>query len=88
MVYPWYVTVPVIWNVAGGVFLLILWGNLYSNYSPSNNILSPVWIYDKFKLNYFGTGLLCLIFNLICPVLSVIVWFCIFIKFICTVGRK
>lgn len=87
MMYPWYITVPIIWNVLGGLFLLILWVNALSPFGD-NNILSPVWIYDEWNLNYFGTGLVCLIFNLLCPIVSIIVWFCIFLKFICTVGRK
>lgn len=84
---PWYITVPIIWNVLGGIILLILWVNARGLFK-NNNILSPVWIYNEWKLNYFGTGLVCLIFNLLCPIVSIIVWFCIFLKFICTVGRK
>lgn len=85
--FPWYITVPIIWNVSGGIFLLILWVNALRPFG-NNNILSPVWIYDEWNLNYFGTGLVCLIFNPLCPIASIIVWFCIFLKFICTVGRK
>lgn len=84
---PWYIIVLIIWHTIGGVGLLTIW---VENLRPvdNNNILSPIWIYDKYNLNYFGTGIVCLMFNLLCPMFSVLWWFCKFIKFICTVGRN
>lgn len=83
---PWYITVLIIWHIYGGLFLMILWVNKF-RLLDDNNLLSPIWIYDEWELNYFGTALICLIFNLLCPAFSIIWWFYKFIKFICTAGR-
>ena len=48
------------------------------------DFLSPVWIYKNYKLNWFGTIIVCLCLNILCPILSIGVWFCK----LCTVGRK
>ena len=77
----------IVWQIVGGVILLLIWTNRYHALSTSNNILSPFWIYDEWNLNWFGATITCLLFNLLCPVASIIVWFCKFIKFIFTVGR-
>jgi hypothetical protein len=84
---PLYVEVLLVWNVLGGLLLLKLWVDTFKP-QDSNNILSPIWIYSEWKLNYFGAGIVCLIFNLLCPTFSIILWFCKFTKFICTVGRR
>ena len=84
---PWYIIVLLVWHIFGGLFLLIVWVNKLRP-CDDNNLLSPVWIYDEWELNYFGTGVVCLIFNLLCPIFSVFWWSCKFIKFICTVGRR
>lgn len=82
---PWYMLI--IWHAIGGLVLLILWTKKFSPLDD-NNILSPVWIYNAWKLNYFGTGIVCLSLNLLCPAWSIFWWFCKFVKFICTVGRR
>lgn len=51
-------------------------------------LLNPCDIYDIWKVNYFGCGLLTIIFNLLCPVLTIIYWVYKLIYFICTVGRR
>ncbi len=84
---PWYIIVLLVWHIFGGLFLLIFWVNKLRP-CDDNNVLSPVWIYDEWELNYLGTGVVCLIFNLLCPIFSAFWWSCKFIKFICTVGRK
>jgi hypothetical protein len=81
------INVLIIWQIVGGVILVILWANRYHARATNNNILSPFFIYDEWELNWFGTIIICLLFNLLCPVATVIVWFCKFIKFIFTVGR-
>lgn len=50
--------------------------------------LNPVWLYRNYRVNYFGAFLLTLVFNLINPLVTVIYWPCVFIKWITTVGRK
>ena len=61
----------------------------YSSYHDSPfAYLNPVWIYENYNVNFFGAFILMLLFNLTCPVVTIIYWFCKFIKFICTVGKK
>lgn len=47
-------------------------------------IFTPKGIYDHINVNWFGAIVLTLVFNLICPVLSISWWFC----WLCTIGRK
>ena len=75
------------WNVAGILILAILWVNL-CDLLDKKSLLHPSWLYRKFRINYFGCGLLTLIFNLLCPVVSIIHWICEFLYFVCTVGRE
>ena len=75
------------WNLVGFVFLGIFWAN-WLNPLDDNCLLHPCWLYKKFKINYFGCGLLTIIFNLFCPIISIMYWLWKFIYFICTVGRR
>ena len=75
------------WNVLGAMFMGILTANLsYPGYIE--NILSPIWIYDRWRLNYFGVVLVCILLNLLCPIWTISVWTVKLLKFICTVGRR
>ena len=71
-----------LWNLIG-VFIL----GITSDHGEclSTWRLNPIDIYQCFKkVNYFGCFWLTLLFNLICPVVSVCYWF----YKLCTVGRK
>lgn len=46
--------------------------------------VNPVWIYKKYHVNYFGAALICIFYNLICPIGSICYW----IYKLCTVGRR
>lgn len=46
--------------------------------------LNIVYIYKDRRVNWFGTFMLALVFNLICPAASIGYWF---VK-LCTIGRK
>ena len=80
-------TILGIWNIIGGLTMTILTTSL-SRYSFPENILNPIWIYNKWRLNYFGVALVCILFNLSCPVWTICVWGVKFLKFICTAGRR
>lgn len=82
-----WIKILLVWNICGFTLLAILWAE-WLCISDDKCLLHPVWLYRKFKVNYFGCGLLTLIFNLLCPVVSVVYWLWNFIYFICTVGRK
>jgi hypothetical protein len=74
------------WHIIGGVIFGILSTEYYSSLD-GRCILRPDWIYDQFNVNYFGCVILTILFNLLCPIISVIYWICKLIYFICTVGR-
>lgn len=46
--------------------------------------VNPKWIYQNYKVNKFGAIFLSIVFNLICPIGTVIYWF----YKLCTVGRR
>lgn len=50
--------------------------------------LNPLHIYKHNRVNWFGAFMVAILYNLICPGMSVYYWVCKFIYFICTVGRK
>ena len=45
---------------------------------------NPIWIYNRYKVNVFGTIVLSIVFNLICPIGTVFYW----LYKLCTVGRR
>lgn len=76
-----------VWNICGLLIMTILTAN-FSRPWYVENILSPMWIYNRWGLNYFGVGLVCILFNLLCPIWTISVWTFKLLKFICTVGRS
>ena len=48
------------------------------------SFLNPIVLYNSIKVNWFGTSLLSIAFNLMLPSAAVFYW----IYKICTVGRK
>ena len=82
------------------IWALLFWNLLgfcvYSGISIEANrythreyyFLNPIDIYDKWNVNYFGCVLLTIIFNLMCPIMTIGYWFFKFMKFVCTVGRR
>ena len=46
--------------------------------------VNPVWIYKRYRVNYFGAAVICILYNLICPIGSICYW----IYKLCTVGRR
>ena len=77
----------VFWNIAGFVCLFV-WG-CKSYTGPMGNakgleFLNPLFIYQHARVNWFGTLCLTLLWNLMCPGLSISYWF----YKLCTCGRK
>ena len=71
----------VIWNGCGGIILILLDVlNKFNDFSYVN----PIKIYKTYRVNYFGAALICIIYNLLCPICSISYW----IYKICTFGRK
>lgn len=70
-----------VWSL-GGAMILGLCGafDKFDDFSYVN----PIKIYKTYRVNYFGAALICIIYNLLCPIGSIGYW----IYKICTVGRK
>ena len=71
----------IVWSLCGTLFLIIV-GVLdeFDDFS----FLNPIKIYKTYHVNYFGAALICIIYNLMCPVGSIGYW----IYKICTFDRK
>ncbi len=71
----------VIWNGCGGIILILLDVlNKFNDFS----FMNPIKIYRTYRVNYFGAALICIIYNLLCPICSIGYWF----YKLCTFGRK
>ena len=72
-----------VWILFGAAFSAMLWDH-YSLFG-SFEYLNPLFLYDYHtNLNWFGVICLTLFYNLFCPLVTIIYWFCK----LCTVGRK
>ena len=69
------------WSVGGAIFLGI--GGIFSKFDDFS-FMNPIKIYKTYRVNYLGAALICIIYNLLCPVGSIGYW----LYKICTVGRK
>lgn len=65
------------------IFTSIVWAGGYKGINGFE-FMNPCWIYNHYHVNYFGAALICIIYNLICPVGSICYW----IYKLCTVGRR
>lgn len=74
-----------VWSVVGMLILATIAENdsILAN-CPNSDFLCPFWIYSHYNLNWFGTIVVCLLFNALCPMLSMGYWICK----LCTFGRK
>ena len=72
-----------IWTALGGALSFLPWDE-YS-FLGTFEYLNPLFLYDYHSnLNWFGVICLTLFYNLLCPLITIIYWFCK----LCTVGRK
>ena len=79
------VVLLICWSVVG----LVIWCTATTNgtkirYADLFEWLNPIWIYRNYEVNFFGAIVVCVLYNLICPIGSICYWF----YKLCTVGRK
>lgn len=85
MIYDIFVAL-MLWQLFGFIFLVII--HTASMRLDNCLLLNPREVYNEFKVNCFGCGLIVLFANLCCPLFALLYWFCKLMKFICTVGRR
>ena len=73
----------IVWNIIGGIVFSAIASN-YGINKPDYHILSPAHIYDIHLVNAFGAVLIAIVYNILCPAITVAYWF----YKLCTVGRK
>ena len=71
----------VVWSILNIPFLLVF--GVFEDFNDFS-FMNPIEIYRTYHVNYFGAALVCIIYNLLCPIGSIGYW----IYKICTVGRK
>ena len=78
------VGVGVIWSGVGGLILVsIAEYDKTLNSCKNSDFFSPLWIYNNYNVNWFGSAMLCLLFNILCPIWAIGFWF----YKLCTIGR-
>lgn len=82
----------VLWSVVGLFgWVAVIVGNVSDgaiNRAKGIEFLNPLHIHKHNQVNWFGAFMVAILYNLICPGMSVCYWVCKFVYFICTVGRK
>lgn len=71
----------IIFNIA--VFLIIS-SSYINGYNVNFSFVNPFVIYREFEVNYFGAALICILANILLPVIAIPYW----IYKICTIGRR
>lgn len=74
-----------IWMMFGAVLLDYITKRYFDHFC---DIFNPFKIYDCIIVNVFGCIVFTILFNLLCPIVSIFYWICKFTHFIFTVGRK
>ena len=81
----------ILWNVIGFAFAFCGPSMVSSKGAFGSakwfEYVNPVFIYKHNRVNWFGAIMVCLIYSLICPIVTICYWIYKFIYFICTVGR-
>lgn len=73
------------WNLLGFVVLAAIYANsIRMQQGEGSEFFSPIWIHKHYRLNWFGTIALCVLFNALCPIWSIAFWF----TKLCTFGRE
>lgn len=75
----------ILWNIIGWIIWLVSIDNSTKiRCAYFLEWLNPIWIYRNYEVNFFGTIVVCILYNLFCPICSICYWF----YKLCTVGRK
>ena len=69
------------WQVLGGIICMAIAARIDTD---GWELANPYWCYKLTRLNFFGTFVVCLLYNALCPIASICYW----IYWLCTVGRK
>lgn len=70
-----------VWSLGGAIILGLL--GVVDKFDDFS-FLNPIKIYKTYHVNYFGATIICITYNLLCPIGSIGYWF----YKICTFGRK
>ena len=70
-----------VWSIGGLIALGV--GGAFDKFDDFS-FMNPIKIYKTYRVNYLGAAIICIIYNLLCPIGSI--GYCIYK--ICTVGRK
>ena len=70
-----------VWRLGGAIILGLL--GVVDKFDDFS-FLNPIKIYKTYHVNYFGATIICITYNLLCPIGSIGYWF----YKICTFGRK
>ena len=70
-----------VWSLGGAIILSLL--GVVDKFDDFS-FLNPIKIYKTYHVNYFGTTIICITYNLLCPIGSIGYWF----YKLCTFGRK
>jgi hypothetical protein len=72
----------IMWNYIGFCILFII--PYTRNVHRVEEIFNPKEIYNNTEVNWFGCIMLTILFNLLCPAMTIGYW----LRWLCTVGRK
>lgn len=80
------IEILVFWHICGFVLLvcMAMFDGSPTNEADGFEFCNPVWLYNQYRVNYFGAGFLALLLNLVCPVCSLGYW----VYKLCIVGRR
>lgn len=74
-----FILIFMIWNFAGALLFLLSMSLIHPCDDETAEIvmdeLNPVWQYKTCKVNWFGAIFLSIIWNLMCPIISIGYWF-------------
>lgn len=88
--YEIFILVGIMWNFFGLVIIGGLSGNRASPicYCDGCEFMHYWWLYNAYEFNHFGTTVLFLWFNLLCPIATICHWIYYGLHKLFTIGRR